>query len=187
MPNIPPGQERLIRLTPDHAIKPFDCDDQDLNDFLLLESKNFSNQLLAVTYILENDQETIAFFSLLNDKITIKDSSSAGIWAFLRDIFPFSNEMKSYPAVKIGRLAVNKNHKLTGIGTSIISFLIDSFLTKNKTGCRFITVDAYNQSLDFYHKNGFSFLTEKDENTDTRLMFLDLFPYQSITSDSVDL
>jgi GNAT superfamily N-acetyltransferase len=187
MPNIPAGQERLLRLTPDHVIKPFDCDDQDLNDFLLHESKKFANQLLAVTYVLENDDETIAFFSLLNDKITIKDGSHAGIWAFLRNIFPFSKELKSFPAVKIGRLAVNKIHKHTGVGTAMISFLVDSFLTKNKTGCRFITVDAHNRSLDFYQKNGFSFLTVKDIGKDTRLMYLDLLPYQSVISDSVEL
>jgi ribosomal protein S18 acetylase RimI-like enzyme len=187
MPDISVGQERLIRLTPDHAIKYFDCEDQDLNDFLLNESKNFANQLQAVTYILENDKETIAFFSLLNDKITIKDSTQAGIWAFLRSIFPFSNELMSYPAVKIGRLAVSKNHKHTGVGTSMISFLIDSFLTKNKTGCRFITVDADNRSLEFYEKNGFCFLTKKDKGKDTRLMYLDLYPYKSIISDSVEL
>jgi len=179
MPDNPPGQERLIRLTPAHVIKDFDCEDQDLNDFLLNDSKNFANQLLAVTYILENDLETIAFFSVLNDKVSIKEVGNPNIWTMIQGVFPSSKGLRSYPAVKVGRLAVNKNHKGKDIGTSIVSFLIDSFLTNNKTGCRFITVDAYNKSLGFYEKNGFIYLTEKDKGKDTRLMYLDLHPYQS--------
>lgn len=42
-----------------------------------------------------------------------------------------------------------------------------------KTGCRFVTVDAYNAAVPFYEKNGFDFLTQKDENP-TQLMFFDL-------------
>jgi len=179
MPDNPPGQERLIRLSPGHAIKDFDCDDNDLNDFLLHESINFANQLLAVTYILENDQESIAFFSVLNDKISIKEVVHPKIWELFQSIFPSSKGLRSYPAVKIGRLAVNKNHKGKDIGTYIISYLIDSFLSNNKTGCRFITVDAYAKSLGFYEKCGFQYLTEKDSGKDTRLMYLDLYPYQS--------
>ena len=32
---------QLIRLNPDHIIKPFDCGDQDLNDFLFYEANKF--------------------------------------------------------------------------------------------------------------------------------------------------
>jgi predicted GNAT family N-acyltransferase len=179
MPDNSSGQERLIRLSPEHEIKDFDCEDPDLNDFLLTASKKFSSQLLAVTYLLENDQETIAFFSILNDKISIKEVIHPNTWKIFKALLPSEKSLKSYPAVKIGRLAVNKNHKGKDVGTSIISFLIDSFLTNNKTGCRFIIVDAYQQSLGFYEKNGFQYLTEKDKGKDTRLMYLDLHPYQS--------
>jgi predicted GNAT family N-acyltransferase len=179
MPDNSPGQERLIRLSPGHAIKDFDCEDQDLNDFLLNESKNFASQLLAVTYILENNEETIAFFSVLNDKISVKEVGNPNIWSLIQRLLPARKSLKSYPAVKLGRVGVNKNHKKKGIGTSIISFLIDSFLSNNKTGCRFITVDAYSKSLAFYEKTGFEYLTEKDKGKDTRLMYLDLHPYKA--------
>jgi hypothetical protein len=52
--------------------------------------------------------------------------------------------------------------------------LKDLFVTNNRTGCRFITVDAYKDSLKFYEKNGFKYLTTTDINADTRLMFFDL-------------
>lgn len=52
---------RLIRLTQEYEIKPFDCGDSDLNDFLFNDSKNYQKELLAVTYIIESDLETVAF------------------------------------------------------------------------------------------------------------------------------
>jgi len=45
---------------------------------------------------------------------------------------------------------------------------------KQQAGCRFITVDAYQNALEFYKKNGFDFLTEKDAQEQTRAMYLDL-------------
>jgi len=50
------------------------------------------------------------------------------------------------------------------------------FVSNNKTGCRFLVVDAYNipQVLNFYTKNGFSFMTSKDEKDPTRIMYFDL-------------
>lgn len=49
-------------------------------------------------------------------------------------------------------------------------------VVKNKTGCRFITIDAYNKNnvLSFYQRNDFKFLTEKDKNETTRTMYYDL-------------
>ena len=54
-----------------------------------------------------------------------------------------------------------------------------SFVCNNKTGCRFITVDAYNNpdTIDFYQRNEFDFLTPSDEQEDTRQMYYDLKPF----------
>ena len=53
------------------------------------------------------------------------------------------------------------------------------FLDNNKTGCRFITVDANNKenTLGFYMRNGFEFLTDNDANEPNRLMYFDLILY----------
>ena len=50
------------------------------------------------------------------------------------------------------------------------------FLEDNRTGCRFMTVDAYNNDrvIKFYKKNGFQFLSNKDTNKKTRIMYFDL-------------
>ena len=167
----------FFRLTPEVQFKDFNCGDPDLNDFLLNNSKHFSKQLLAVTYVLESDLDVIAFFSISNDRISLQDIKNPIQWEQFQSTFPEGKNLRSYSAVKIGRLAVSNKFKGKGYGKIIIDYLIDSFISNNKTGCRFITVDAYRESLLFYEKTGFKYLTEKDVNRDTRLMYLDLYPY----------
>lgn len=169
---FPPGSS-LIRLTQDYEFKYFDCGDTDLNDFLRNDSKSYARKLLAVTYILENDTEIIAFFSLLNDKITVQDVDSGNKWKKLFKAVT-GKSFSSHPAMKIGRLGVSNNFKGQGIGTIILDYIKELFITNNRTGCRFITVDAYGASLTFYERNGFGYLTSKDKGMDTRLMYFDL-------------
>ena len=165
----------FVRLTPGYGIKTFDCGDSDLNDFLLNDSCPQLGQLFSVTYLLEKDNKTVAFFTLVNDKIKLEDSRSKNFWTTkLGKKIPHNKRRKDYPAVKIGRLAVNNDYKGFGVGTAILDYIKIWFVEGNKTGCRFITVDAYTKSLAFYEKNGFNYLTDKDENDDTRLMYFDL-------------
>ncbi|MDX2190522.1 MAG: GNAT family N-acetyltransferase [Bacteroidota bacterium] len=164
----------LNRLTADYAIKSFDCDDTDLNDFLKNDAIQYQQQLLAVTYLLESQNETIAFFSVFNDKISIEDVDTKSKWKSILRLTPHQKRLKSFPAMKIGRLAVNKDYKNRNYGTSIIDYVKELFITNNRTGCKFITVDAYRKSLVFYEKNGFKYLTNTDSESDTRLMYYDL-------------
>ena len=168
-----PSGASLVRLSVDHIFKYFDCGDHDLNDFLLNDSKSYLEKLLAVTYILESDSEIIAFFSVLNDKITVADVDSGNQWKKLFRKTTGKN-FRSYPAIKIGRLGVSNSYKGSGIGTILIDYIKGLFITNNRTGCRYITVDAYRASLRFYEKCGFEYLTIKDQNSDTRLMYFDL-------------
>ena len=43
--------------------------------------------------------------------------------------------------------------------------------------CKFITLDAYSKSIEFYEKNDFKYLTESDSKSDTRQMYYDLTPF----------
>jgi GNAT superfamily N-acetyltransferase len=164
----------FIRLTPEYELKPFDCNDADLNGFLLNDARPHIPELLSVTYLIEDEANTISFFSLLNDKITLKDVLDNKEWNKIRKVIPFRKKFKSYPAMKIGRLGVSNDFKGHGYGKAILDYLKILFITKNRTGCRFITVDAYAESLGFYEKNGFDYLTSTDLGKDTRLMFFDL-------------
>ena len=78
---------QLKRLTSEYIIKPFNCNDADLNGFLLESDCNIPNakqhtvELLAVTYLIEDldADATIAYFSLLNDKIE-REITSKSAW-----------------------------------------------------------------------------------------------------------
>jgi predicted GNAT family N-acyltransferase len=169
--------KKLVRLTPEHKLKPFDCEDSDLNDFFFNDCVNFQKKLLAVTYIIETEDSTVAFFSIFNDKISYKDvakNPDATLWDKIKIKMPSGKQLGSYPAMKIGRLGVNKSYKGQQIGRTIIGYLKNLFISNNRTGCKFITVDAYSASLGFYEKNEFVYLTEKDKEKDTRAMYYDL-------------
>ena len=166
---------RVVRLTQDYEFKSFDCGNQDLNNFLLTDSKPYAKKLLSVTYILETDEEIAAYFSVSNDKISVPDSDKA-TWRKIKSLFPHSKHRSDYPAVKIGRLAVNGRYKNRGIGTDILDFVKDLFITNNRTGCSFDTVDALREAIPFYVKNGFRYLDKSSANleSETCLMYYDL-------------
>lgn len=172
----------LIKIDENSVIKRFDCGDEDLNSFLLTKSIFYLKELLATTYLLENAEETIAFFSIFNDSIRIEESEFASKNALRRLLSEIvshpKRHLRNFPAIKIGRLGVSKNIQKSGLGRSILSYILDLAITQNKScACKFIVVDAYEQSLGFYEKLNFSYYTEKDKGEDTRQMFLDLTPY----------
>ena len=63
--------------------------------------------------------------------------------------------------------------------SACIAARLEAFTTRNKTGCRFITADAYNNSstIAFYSKNGFTFISDTDLKLATRLMCFDLMTF----------
>lgn len=152
---------RQLQLTKDTNIKQFKCADSDLNDFLYEDAKHFQTELMAVTYLLEYPEQdkTVAYFSLLADKITFNPDDK-GVWNKLNRNIPNSKRRKSYPAVKIGRLAVSEEFAHCGLGTFLLDNIKYAFANVKRLGCRFITVDALNSAVGFYKRNGFLFFTE---------------------------
>ncbi len=171
----------LSRVTSNTLIKPFDCGDEDLNNFILTDAVNYSNGLLATTFVLENETETVAFFSIFNDSIKVEDFKSTSKTALKRlisQIVPHGKRhLKYFPAIKIGRLAVSNTIQKSGIGRDLVNFIFNFAIEHNqKCACKFISVDAYAASLTFYEKMGFVYLSEMDNNEETRQMYFDLTP-----------
>lgn len=167
----------IRKLNEDETISEFDCGDEDLNDFILNDAPFYLDALLAVTYILEdrNTNDVAAYFSLANDRIGLADfTESRDYNRFRRPKFINSKRMKSYPAAKICRFAISESLRGQAIGTYLLNFIKTFFLINNKTGCRFITVDAYREAIPFYQRNDFSFLNDDDRDKGTRVLFFDL-------------
>ena len=176
------GDFKFLVLRAETEIPAFRSKDSDLNDFLLNDAKKFLAELLAVTYLFVDTESnrTVAYFSLLNDKVAF-DPDERHLWNRINRNISNRKRRKSYPSVKIGRLAVSKEYEGTGVGSAILDLVKRRFISGNRTGCRFIAVDAYAEATEFYRKNGFDFLTEKDKNDETRLMFFDLKPFRDGT------
>lgn len=176
----------IRRLKRKESIESFDCGDADLNDFILKESPLYRQALLAVSYILENKQNLTvsAYFSLANDKVALNDfENKTEFNRFRKHRFVNEKRLRSYPAVKICRLGVDLSMKGQYIGTFLLNFIKSYFIINNKTGCRFLTVDAYAKAVPFYLKNGFIPLNDEDADADTRLLYFDL---ATIADDELD-
>ena len=86
---------------------------------------------------------------------------------------PNAKRRYSYPALKIGRLAVCKQSQHTGLGKDILDLIKIWFFHDSKAGCRYLTVDAYLDAEDFYTKCEFRPLTIPKADDETVLMFYD--------------
>ena len=170
----------------------FDCGDEDLNEFFRDDAFNYDAQLLGRSYCFLSTSDNIiaAVFTLSNSAIRVTELPNNAKRRLVK-LIPWIKQGRNYPAVLIGRLGVSKNFRNQKLGSQIIDFIKAWFLSNhNKTGCRFIVVDAYNREdvLHFYSNdnNKFSFLfkDEKQEKTynnipeeeplKTRQMYFDL-------------
>ena len=170
---------RFLQIESETIIKPFDCGDDDLNEFLYDDAKNHLESMLAVTYMLEDIQteKTVAYYCLLNDKIEL-DPDEKSKWNKINRRIPNNKRYHAYPAVKIGRFAVSKEFAHQHVGERLLLQIKMIFSRKNLSGCRFLTVDAYADAIPLYQKCGFKFLTDKDAGERTRAMYFDLIYYK---------
>ena len=164
----------IVRLTAAYEMKPFDCGDADLNGFLLNDAKLYAEKMLAFTFVLEDEGRIAAYYSLLTDKVSKRESTNAA-WRKMKKLFPHQKHFNSYPAVKIGRFAVATAYEGKGMGRKLMD-VIKSRISEGdrNVAFRFLTVDAYLSAIPFYEKNGFKMLMSDDEDKHTRTMYFDM-------------
>ena len=175
------------------ACAPFNCGDNDLDEFFTQDAFMQSEQLLCKNYCFttDDDNKIVCAFTLSNDSIKkIPGSRKKKV----EKNIPREKQYSSYPAVLVGRLGVNVDYQSHHIGSDVLDFIKAWFVDPlNKTGCRFVLIDSYNNSrnLSFYEKNGFQFLFGSEEQEkefrnikkgnimQTRLMYFDLIQLKS--------
>lgn len=187
----------LYELTNPEELEAFSCGDKDLDDFFTNDSFYYAKQLLGKSYCYKLDEEpnsVICAFTLSNASIRVDDLPNARRKKIEADI-PHAKSLKDYPAVLVGRLGVSEKFRSLHIGSDVLDFIKFWFIDpNNKTGCRFIIVDAYNNpcTMSFYANNGFKTVLGSEEQEKayrhlregitlkTRLMFYDLFALTKI-------
>ena len=102
----------------------FDCGDEDLNEFLLEDSFINIDNSLSKIYLCLYENKVVAFFSLSADSIKINEKLEIAY--------------RTYPAIKIGRLAVHKDFQGMHIGSILIDWVVGFCLELRKDiGVRF--------------------------------------------------
>lgn len=181
----------LFPLAIPEEIEGFTCGDSDLDEFFTNDCFAYSKELLGKTYCFkmdENSHTVVCAFTLANAGVRVSDLPNARKKKIEANI-PHIKALKDYPAVLVARLGVSKDFRSLHIGSDVLSYIKLWFLEPyNKTGCRFMIVDAYNEpsTMAFYEQNGFKtvFSTEQQEkdyrhlesgiSLSTRLMYYDL-------------
>lgn len=167
----------------DLPVAGFDCGDADLNEWFAQDVVSATAALLVKSFELKlpNDSEggsPVGLISLANDCIRLRQLDE------LLDVpVPDGKRFESWPAVKIARLGVARDFQRQGFGMEIIRLVSQLLTTDNRTGCRFMTLEAYNKSgvTLFYEAAGFEFMTSGDIGHTTRHMCLDLLRVSTST------
>lgn len=156
------------------CLEPKDTD-RDLDDFIRHDAAGHYQDKIAVTYGLfyTGIQHPLGFATLQNDAIILGEEDSP------------PEEVKEYPyrslpAVKIGRLGILYDIQRNALGSLFLALLKQIMCSANRTGCRFVTVDARRDrknkidATTFYKKNGFDLLPYREKTSKYVPMYFDL-------------
>jgi GNAT superfamily N-acetyltransferase len=167
----------LVRLSSAYDLASFDCGDQDLNEFLVDDALEYQKLFLANTTLMLAQGRVAAYFSLSSDAIQLSRDE--------KDVGGIGTPFSSFPALKIARLATDTKFQGLGYGRMALEFCIGlarHFNDEHRhdgVGCRFVTVDAYPSSADWYLAQGFV-RNEKvgSKNRETTSLRLDALPFE---------
>ncbi len=165
---------RIERFVETRNVEAFDCGDGALNDFLCTEEvANYERENLGRTYLAYYQGELAGYFTVSNDGLRVE---------YLRTFKSFSKahimKLETIPAIKIGRLAVDRKWQNRGIGRMLIKYIAGMAIDMGRgSGIRLLILQAKPQSIDFYEKCGFqlTYETKRERGRRNRTMFLDLY------------
>ena len=180
--------------------KGFTCKDEDITEFFTQDYADYAYQLLGKSYcfVKPDTSEIVCAFTVANSSVKV-DSLPSNLRNKLNRKIPNAKRRPQYPAVLVGQLAVSDLFSRHHVGDELLDFIKSWFIDPlNKTGCRYVIVDAVNHPkvFEYCQRNGFKFLFSSDkeewtflhnkglepatpvEPMKTRLMYFDLSPHK---------
>ncbi|MDN4093559.1 hypothetical protein QYF48_12110 [Brevibacillus agri] len=175
----------LVNLTSGYRVQDFECDIKEYELFIKNDALQFQELNIARTYLLINktNADIVAYMSLVSDSIRLSEQERGYT-------FPATILFSSFPAIKIGKLAVSKPYKeiYKGIGSLMIELARGIAEEINQSvACKFITVDADVENdpklPEFYGKNSFVFNEAYNRGSNRRTISMRL----NILNDEQDV
>lgn len=147
--------------------KGFTCKDEDITEFFTQDYADYAYQLLGKSYcfVKPDTSEIVCAFTVANSSVKV-DSLPSNLRNKLNRKIPNAKRRPQYPAVLVGQLAVSDLFSGHHVGDELLDFIKSWFIDSlNKTGCRYVIVDAVNHPkvFEYYQRNGFKFLFSSDE------------------------
>ncbi|WP_316228623.1 GNAT family N-acetyltransferase [Bradyrhizobium sp. SZCCHNR1045] len=145
-----------------------------LKIFLQKHAKVYHERNLARTYAAfdaSQGNKVVAYTTLVSGEIVLEGDKS------LLDEPDVHYNYKSYPALKIARLAVHEKYRGYGLGQLLVQLALGTAkeIICPAIGCRFVAVDSKRQAVDFYLKQGFALLdTRQNRDRSEPVLFIDL-------------
>lgn len=135
-------------------LKRFGCGKPHLNKFLT-ESVSWHQDRLGLTTVVFHEDvpnQVVGYFTLANDGLPLRDSEIEELG--LKDRYPVT----SFPAVKIGRLAISEDFQRGGVGRQVMGLVHGEVLSSpSLSAARLVVLDADNDPavLAFYRSLGY--------------------------------
>lgn len=147
--------------------KGFTCKDENITEFFTHDYADYAYQLLGKSYcfVKPETSEIVCAFTVANSSVKV-DSLPSNLRNKLNRKIPNAKRRPQYPAVLVGQLAASDLFCGHHVGDELLDFIKSWFIDPlNKTGCRYVIVDAVNHQkvFEYYQRNGFKFLFSSDE------------------------
>ncbi len=128
-------------------LKSFSCGNNDLDNFLRKNALNNEKKGFGRTFLLEDMNEIVGFFTLCSASIKYQEFSDCDDVSLPR--YPI-------PCIRIARLGVKKEKHRKGYGKALLKEAFLKILSvADIVGIRLIVIDAKESSTSFYEKFGF--------------------------------
>ena len=172
----------FLELTEDYKFGNFNCNEDDITNFLFEDAKDYQREKMANTFLfVDNNNDIAAYFCISNDCLIDRGEEKG----FTNTTFnrlhrkinlPNAKRIKQYPAIKVGRLGVDLKYQGTGVAYQLMDFIKGFSILDHKPACRLLLLDALNKErqIAYYQKNGFAFLLDSDTESKNRIMYFDL-------------
>lgn len=138
---------KIELLTNEHARKSFDCEVEALNKYLQQIALQHQKKSLSRTHVLtfkDPGSPILAYATLNVCEIDLSDE---------KDNPDFKKLPRTLPALRLCRLAVDKQYKQKGLGKHLMGFtLAKAHQVSNDVGCAGLIVDAKDESAKTYYE-----------------------------------